>query len=119
MSLPETPNPVGYKLNHHPSQHGIWFKYDGGRYKDVYNIKLHSGEVRCNMFPNGNGWFPHFGSDDNAAHCTDEDVAEVMLTPDKDLSRFSRTGVARVEHSVKLFGAMVPCITTCIPPETT
>lgn len=105
-TLPNIDN-TEFKLNHHPSQQGIWFPYDGGRYKDVYHLKLHSGEVVRVMFPNGCGWYPDMGSTCTEAY-RDEDVAEVMLAPDKDVSEFRYTGQSRIDHSVAMFGSSVP-----------
>lgn len=94
-------------LNHHPSQLGIWFEYNGWRYKDVYHLRLHSGEeLRC-MFPNGNGWYPDPNSTAER-RVDDSEVAQVMLAPDADVYKYRFTGPERIKHSLDLFAGNIP-----------
>ncbi|WMC11706.1 hypothetical protein PU634_04905 [Oceanimonas pelagia] len=97
-------------LNHHPSQIGIWFEYDGGRYKDVYHIRLHSGEeLRC-MYPNGNAWFRGFNGDEAAIgrDIRDIDVSHIMLAPDEDLHELNFTGEERLKRNLRMFAGLIP-----------
>ena len=43
-------------FNHHPEQTGIWFKYNGWRYKEYYDVKLYDGTVVSKCYPNGSGF---------------------------------------------------------------
>lgn len=94
-------------INHHPTQQGVWFNYTGGRYKDVYDLRLKTGEVFHALRPNGNSWYPHFGS--NAPRVIhDSEVDQVRLKLDEELTRFNAKGPGRIDRSMKLFGDAVP-----------
>ena len=94
-------------INHHPTQVGIWFDYDGGRYKDNYDLRLKTGEVLAGMYPNANAWYPAMDSlvkrrvDDN-------EVAQVRLKPDDELHEYAFTGQERIDSTLRLFGDAVP-----------
>lgn len=64
------------KFNHYPDQFDIWFPYNGCRYKDWYDLKLHDGTIHECFSPNGISW-----SGPNGVKFTDAEVAEVRLIP--------------------------------------
>lgn len=101
-------------MNHHPTQLGIWFPYNGWRYKDVYHIRLHSGEVLRCMYPNGSGWYPE-GNSTAERRVDDSEVAEVMLAPDADVDRYRYTGETRINDNLKTFAEYIPDIEDCQP----
>lgn len=94
------------QFNHYPEQFEIWFPYNGLRYKDWYDIKLHDGTVHEIMYPNGNAWSGKDG------RFEDEQVAEVRLVSNerhpmtRDLSKISTE--YRVKHSYDLFRDWIP-----------
>lgn len=63
-----------YLFNHHPEQVGIWFKYNGFRYKLRYDIETYDGVVYENAYPNGNAWLHPEG------RTTDQEVCRLKLT---------------------------------------
>lgn len=96
-------------INHHPVQQGIWFEYDGGRYKDSYDIKLKTGEIIKNCYPNGNSWYLH--TRDPVRHGSsihDTEVAEIRLLPDDEVHEYAPKGRSRIERSIRLFAGHVP-----------
>lgn len=97
----------GYKINHHPIQTGIWFPYDGGRYKDHYDLKLKSGEIVENCYPNADAWYPHNGLNGRPT-ITDDQVAEIRLKPEEELHTWAMKGKARIKRTLSLFERMVP-----------
>ncbi|MGL5906203.1 MAG: hypothetical protein ACRCZA_05695 [Shewanella sp.] len=110
---------AGTGFNHHPAQQGIWFEYNGWRFKDVYHIKLYSGEVLKFMYPNGNGWHPDMGAPKGqlaGRDIKDNDVMEVMLVPDAEIEAvgsFRFTGAHRVKYNIDLFD---DCDMPPVPP---
>lgn len=97
-------------MNHRPDQHGVWFDYDGSRYKDVYDVRLHTGEVLEFMYPNATSWYPE--AESNARHAvTDKEVAQVRLKTDDELravDSYRFTGPDRIQRSLSMFGNAVP-----------
>lgn len=63
-----------FMYNHHPEQVGVWFKYNGWRYKEYYDVKLYDGTVVNKCYPNGSG----FHSED--CRVSDTDVEFLKLT---------------------------------------
>lgn len=61
------------QYNHHPEQFGIWFPYNGFRYKAYYNIRLADGKEIGYAYPNGEAWLHANG------RVTDDEVAEIQL----------------------------------------
>ena len=96
-----------YKLNHHPSQQGIWFPYDGGRYKDWYDLRLKTGEVIENCYPNASSWYPYHNPS-NRGPIKDAEVEQIRLKPDAELGRYAARGPGRIQRLVDLFGEWVP-----------
>lgn len=97
-------------INHHPSQTGVWFDYQVGRYKDVYDIRLHTGEVLTFMYPNGNSWYPEAEADTKRV-VKDYEVDQIRLKTDDELiavDSWRQTGLERIERTVRLFGDAVP-----------
>jgi hypothetical protein len=94
-------------MNHRPDQHGVWFDYDGCRYKDHYDIRLKTGEVIQDCRPNADAWYPNSSKEKRVFR--DRDVAQIRLKPDDELDRsWYLTGEERVNHQIKLFGPAVP-----------
>uniref|UniRef100_UPI001BB1BB0E hypothetical protein n=1 Tax=Escherichia coli TaxID=562 RepID=UPI001BB1BB0E len=60
-------------FNHYPDQFEIWFPYNGLRYKDWYDIKLHDGTIHEMMYPNSIAWSGEPG------RFEDSEVAEIRL----------------------------------------
>lgn len=96
-----------YTMNHHPIQTGIWFPYDGGRYKDHYDLKLKTGEIVENCYPNANAWYPHSNSE-GRPQITDDQVAEIRLKPEEELHTWAMKGKARIKRTLSLFAGWVP-----------
>lgn len=94
-------------MNHHPVQQGIWFPYDGGRYKDYYDLRLKTGEIIQNCYPNGNSWFPH-SNKEGRNQIKDEEVAEIRLKPDCEIHRWGMKGQNRIKRTLSLFAEWVP-----------
>lgn len=97
-------------LNHRHDQHGVWFDYDGNRYKDVYDIRLKTGEVLTFMYPNANSWNPEIGS--NATRVvSDDEVDQVRLKTDEEIEAakgWRMTGESRLKRLVNMFGNAIP-----------
>ncbi|MGL6123360.1 MAG: hypothetical protein ACRC1W_10145 [Shewanella sp.] len=97
---------AGAHFNHHPAQQGIWFEYNGSRYKDVYHIKSRCGEVLQFMYPNNGGWHPDRGAPKvqrAIRDIKDVDVMEVMLVPDAEIEAagsFRFVGAHRVKYNL-------------------
>lgn len=92
------------KRNHEPHQHGVWFKYTGFRFKDIYDIRLEGGSVLYSMRPNGDRWYGYYG---NTASVHDSAVSHVRLKPDQELASVRLAiarGRARIEDQLRLFG---------------
>lgn len=97
-------------LNHRPDQHGVWFDYDGCRYKDVYDIRLHIGEVLEFMYPNATSWYPELGSNARWS-VSDKEVAQIRLKTDAELiavNSYRMTGEERIQRIYSLFGSAIP-----------
>ncbi|MCW6598651.1 DUF550 domain-containing protein [Yersinia ruckeri] len=93
-------------FNHYPDQFEIWFPYNGLRYKEWYDIKLHDGTVHEMMYPNGIAWSGKTG------RFEDSEVAEVRLVsnirhPLSKNGNLIKTSW-RVEHSYELFKEWIP-----------
>jgi hypothetical protein len=89
------------KRNHEPHQQGVWFKYTGFRFKDIYDIRLEGGSVLYSMRPSGDRWYGYYG---NTASVHDSAVSHVRPKPDWELDRFHAKGRERIEDQLKLFG---------------
>lgn len=93
-------------FNHYPDQFEIWFPYNGLRYKDWYDIKLHDGTIHEMMYPNSIAWSGEPG------RFEDSEVAEIRLVSNVR-HPLSRNGNLiktswRVEHSYDLFKEWIP-----------
>ncbi|WP_210498741.1 hypothetical protein [Vibrio crassostreae] len=96
-----------FVMNHHPRQIGIWFPYDGSRYKDVYHLTLNTGEVLRCMYPNANSWFPESGSNAKGV-VKDAEVKKVMLAPDHEVPSHRFKGEERIKLNCELFYEWLP-----------
>lgn len=75
----------GFAFNHHPLQKGIWFPYNGWRYKVKYDVKLYNGDVFMACYPNGDSFM---SSQDTKPRVKDEEVEFVRLTDNSLLGRY-------------------------------
>jgi len=88
-------------INHHPSQIGIWIKYNGIRFSDVYNLKLHDGTVLKKMYPHGYSWIKEPNSDVmREDEVMDTEVSEIMLVPDEELWSPRPKGELRLQRNL-------------------
>lgn len=97
-------------MNHRPDQQGVWFDYGGCRYKDVYDIRLHTGEVLEFMYPNATSWYPESESNTRQS-VTDKEVAQIRLKTDEELiaaDSYRMTGPERIQRTLSMFGSAVP-----------
>ncbi len=90
-----------FAYNHHPEQFGVWFPYNGWRYKVHYNIRTYDGVELRNCYPNGNGWHNETG------RVADSEVMEISL-PDQrscgdryDLDNKDRVLYLKGQHSIE------------------
>ena len=67
-----------FMYNHHPEQVGIWFKYNGWRYKEYYDVKLYDGTVVSKCYPNGASFHS------NERRVSDSDVEFLRLNNYED-----------------------------------
>ena len=96
-------------LNHRPEDQGIWFDYNGWRYKDVYHVKLKDGRVVEHCRPNADA-FLHGGE-----IIMDSDVDQIMLVPDDQLGKWNYKGESRIKRNLEMFGDAVPPKKSCTP----
>ncbi|QFR57619.1 hypothetical protein CPT_Slocum_039 [Serratia phage Slocum] len=87
-------------FNHHPIETGVWFTYNGWRYKDRYDIRLLDGTEIKNCYPNAYSWVVV----DTGKEYTDSQVEAVRLMPDSELDEWSFTGHSRLERNCGMFG---------------
>ncbi|WNV45984.1 hypothetical protein [Aeromonas phage AerS_266] len=91
------------KLNHSTFVTGVWFPYNGWRFKTNYDVKLHTGEVLKAMYPNGNSW------SGSSRRVEDSEVAEIRSIPDNEVHQYHYTGKSRMERDLRYFGHDIPC----------
>ena len=77
-------------FNHHPAQQGIWFDYNGYRYKDFYCVKTKGGVELTGLYPNGGGWYNMLGLNKEvealrtgSGSVRDEEVVSIRLMTDE------------------------------------
>lgn len=98
------------KFNHHPEQCGEWFPYNGWRYKDLYDIKLKTGEVLKEYYPNGGSFFST-GRDKQTRvvgkeRVLDEEVDEIRLLPADEITGYTFSD--RIKRDVDMFRGAAP-----------
>ncbi|QDB70362.1 hypothetical protein CF8_0194 [Aeromonas phage CF8] len=91
------------KLNHSTFITGVWFNYNGWRFKTNYDVKLKTGEIIKNMYPNGNSW------SGSGRHVNDDEVEQIRSIPDNEVHQYHYTGKSRMERDLRYFGYDIPC----------